>query len=116
MKKTVTDLQDIRVELDAEDKELMAMFPVSRRAVINDMQLVMRRNGRMYLENKAFAARKRKIIRCILLGYDGALAALLLALAIAYGIRGGGHPIALLIGFEVTLVPFLMQIPAGIRR
>lgn len=61
MKKQVTDIQAIRVELDEEDQELMQMFR-SRQAIVNDALLVQDGEG-LYLVSKTQIARTRKLIQ-----------------------------------------------------
>lgn len=63
MKKQVTDIQAIRVELDEEDRELMQMFR-SRRSVVDDALLV-QDGEEMYLVSKTHLARVRKLIQDI---------------------------------------------------
>lgn len=63
MKKQVTDIQAIRVELDEEDQELMQMFR-SRQAIVNDALLV-QDGEEMYLVSKTQLARTRKLIQDI---------------------------------------------------
>ena len=64
MKKQVTDIQDIHVELDDDDRELMAMFR-GRHRIMNDVLLV-QDNDEMYIVSKAELARQRKMIQDIL--------------------------------------------------
>ena len=64
MKKQVTDIQAIRVELDDDDRELMAMFR-SRQRIMNDVLLV-QDNDEMYIVSKEEIARKQKMIQDIL--------------------------------------------------
>lgn len=64
MKKQVTDIQAIRVELDDDDRELMAMFR-SRQRIMNDALLV-QDNDEMYIVSKAELARQQKMIQDIL--------------------------------------------------
>ena len=64
MKKQVTDIQAIRVELDDDDRELMAMFR-SRQRIMNDVLLV-QDNNKMYIVSKAELARQRKMIQDVL--------------------------------------------------
>ena len=64
MKKQVTDIQAIRVELDDDDRELMAMFR-SRQRIMNDVLLV-QDDDEMYIVSKAELARQRKMIQDIL--------------------------------------------------
>ena len=61
MKKQVTDIQAICVELDDDDRELMAMFR-SRQRIMNDVLLV-QDNDEMYIVSKAEIARKQKMIQ-----------------------------------------------------
>lgn len=63
MKKQMTDIQAIRVELDEEDLELMQMFR-SRKAIVNDALLV-QDGEEMYLISKTHLARTRKMIQDI---------------------------------------------------
>lgn len=64
MKKQVTDVQAIHVELDDDDRELMAMFR-SRQRIMNDVLLV-QGNDEMYIVSKAEIARQRKMFQDIL--------------------------------------------------
>ena len=64
MKKQVTDIQEIRVELDDDDRELMAMFR-SRQRIMNDVLLV-QDNDEMYIVSKAELARQRKMFQDVL--------------------------------------------------
>ena len=64
MKKQVTNVQAIHVELDDDDRELMAMFR-SRQRIMNDVLLV-QDNDEMYIVSKAEIARQRKMIQDIL--------------------------------------------------
>lgn len=63
MKRQVTDIQAIRVELDEEDRELMQMFR-SRRSIVDDALLV-QDGEEMYLISKTYLARVRKLIQDI---------------------------------------------------
>lgn len=63
VKKQITDIQAIRVELDEEDRELMQMFR-SRQAIVNDALLV-QDGEEMYLVSKTHLARTRKLIQDI---------------------------------------------------
>lgn len=64
MKKQVTDIQVIRVELDNDDRELMAMFR-SRQRIMNDVLLV-QDDDEMYIVSKTELARQRKMIQDVL--------------------------------------------------
>ena len=61
MKKQVTDIQSIHVELDDDDRELMAMFR-SRQRIMNDVLLV-QDHDEMYIVSKAEIVRQRKMIQ-----------------------------------------------------
>ena len=64
MKKQVTDIQAIQVELDDDDRELMTMFR-NRQRIMNDVLLV-QDNDEMYIVSKEEIARQRKIIQDVL--------------------------------------------------
>ena len=64
MKKQVTDIQAIHVELDDDDRELMAMFR-NRQRIMNDVLLV-QDDDEMYIVSKAELARQRKMIQDVL--------------------------------------------------
>ena len=78
----MTDIQALQVELDAEDRELMGMFPARRQMAMNDMLLV--RDGDMiYLVSKIQLARRQKMIQDIIdVGTVGAAVFVLLVLTI----------------------------------
>ena len=63
MKKQVTDVQAIHVELDDDDQELMTMFR-SRQRIMNDVLLV-QDDDEMYIVSKAEIARQRKMAQDI---------------------------------------------------
>ena len=64
MKKQVTDIRAIHVELDDDDRELMAMFR-SRQRIVDDALLV-QDDDEMYIVSKAEIARQRKMFQDIL--------------------------------------------------
>ena len=64
MKKQVTDIQAVHVELDDDDRELMAMFR-SRQRIMNDALLV-QDDDEMYIMSKTELARQRKMAQDIL--------------------------------------------------
>lgn len=64
MKKQVTDIQAIHVELDEDDLELMAMFRCRQR-IMNDVLLV-QDDDEMYIVSKAEMARQRKMFQDVL--------------------------------------------------
>ena len=114
MKPTVTDLQDIRVELDAEDQEIMAMFPRSRRAALDERLLV--HNGEeMYLVRKEDAARRKKVLIGIFLTGMWLLSAVYLALAVYCSVTGQGEGWLYLGAFEFLLLPYLIRVPRDVR-
>lgn len=114
MKKEVTDIQDIRVYLDSEDRELMGMFPRRREAALDEMLLV--RNGEsMYLLRKADVARIRKILDGILWTLTCFACAMSLIMAVMCAItgdRGGG---VFLLMFELLLVPYIAKVPKDVQ-
>ena len=61
MKKQVTDIQAVHVELDDDDRELMAMFR-SRQRIMDDALLV-QDDDEMYIVSKEEIARQRKMIQ-----------------------------------------------------
>ena len=65
MKQIMTDIQEIRVELDSEDQELMRMFPRSRMASLQDMLLI-QKGDELFLIRKEYMARKRKLVHGII--------------------------------------------------
>lgn len=65
MKKEVTDIQALHVELDAEDRELMGLFPARRQMAMNDM-LIVRERDVIYLVSKIQLARRQKMIQDII--------------------------------------------------
>lgn len=114
MKKQVTDIQDIRVELDADDKELMAMFPRSRRAAL-DERLLVRNGDELYLVRKEDAARRKKILIGIFLTVMWLLSAVYLALAVYCSVTGQGKGWIYLGAFEFLLLPYLIRVPGDVR-
>lgn len=82
MKKEVTDIQALHVELDAEDRELMGLFPARRQMAMNDM-LIVREGDVIYLVSKIQLARMQKMIQDIIdVGTVGAAVFVLLVLTI----------------------------------
>ena len=59
-KKLVTDIQAVNVELDAEDRELMAMFQAKRQIRLDDM-LMVTDGDETYLVDKAKVVNLRKL-------------------------------------------------------
>lgn len=112
--KQVTDLLDVQVSMDDEDRELMRMFPRNRKTVLNDMLMVQDRNG-AYLIRKEDAARWRKVLHGMVTAAAAAFGALMLVCSVVSAVLGVGHPGVFLAAFEVTLAPMLMKMPAAVR-
>lgn len=72
MKKEVTDIQELHVELDADDQELMQMFP-ARQRVTDDMLMVRDGDG-CYLVSKTWLARRKKLMQDLFDLYTAGLA------------------------------------------
>ena len=115
MKQTVTDIQDIRAALDEEDEQLMRMFPRRREAALNEMLLVKNRKGQLWLVKKSAVARRRKVMRGAAMAACGLFGAVCLVCSIVSAVRGVGNPRVFLAGFEVNMVPLLMQIPGEVN-
>lgn len=114
MKRSVTDLQDIRVELDEEDKELMKLFPRSRMAAL-DERLLVRRGEEVYLVRKEDAARWKKVMIGLFMTASLLLGAVYLALAVYCAVTGAGSGWLFLCGFELLLLPYLIRVPGDVR-
>lgn len=91
MKKEVIDIQELHAELDAEDQELMQMFP-PRQRVLDDM-LMVTEDEDCYLVSKTWLAHKRKqredAVRVIVTG-SGILLAVLAAVCLFLKIGNPG--------------------------
>ena len=112
--KQVTDLLDVQVSMDDEDRELMRMFPRSRQTVINDMLMVQDRNG-MYLVRKEDISLWKKAVRSIVTAVWVVLCTLLLLASITAFAGGYGYPALYLTTFEMMLLPLLVKIPAEVK-
>ena len=115
MKQIMTDIQEIRVELDNEDQELMRMFPRSRMASLHDMLLI-QRGEEIFLIRKEYMARKRKLVRAIIWTVIGAFCFLFLAASILSAITGAGNPGLYVLLFELNLLPFLAKVPREVKE
>lgn len=73
MKKEITDIRELHVELDAEDQELMRMFPASRQIVLDDMLMVTDGED-CYLVSKTWLARRKKLMQDLFDLYTAGLA------------------------------------------
>lgn len=101
MKKQITDIQAIRVDLDEEDQELMAMFR-SRQSIMDDTLLV--QNGdEMYLVSKIQLARVRKLIQDIANAGTIAIAVFVLLLQTALMVKRVVNPLRCLPWMAVVL-------------
>lgn len=113
--KKVTDLLDVQVSMDEEDKELMRMFPRNRKTVLNDMLMVQDRNG-MYLVRKEDVSVWKKAVRSIVTAVWVVLCTLLLLASITAFAGGYGYPALYLTTFEMMLLPLLVKIPSEVER
>lgn len=110
MKKQITDIQDIHVELDAEDKELMQMFPRNREAALRDMLLV-QNGGEMFLLRKEDVARRRKAIHALTWAAIWIICALNFICATLAFVTGTGHPVIHLFFGGIFLIPYIAKVP-----
>ena len=110
MKQMVTDIQDIREELDDEDAQLMRMFPRRREAALDEMLLV-QKDGKMFLLRKADVARRRKVLNGIVYAVIGCVCTLYLIAAVMCAITGSGHGGVYLLLFELSLFPYIAKVP-----
>lgn len=115
MKQIVTDIQDIRADIDEEDEELMRMFPRRRDAALNEMLLVKNRKGQLWLVKKADVARRRKVMRGAAMVACGLFGAVCLGCSIVSAVQGVGRPELFLAAFEAVMVPLLMKIPGEVK-
>lgn len=114
MKPIVTDIQDIRQELDGEDAELMRMFPRSRETALNEMLLV-QKDGQMWLLKKEDVARQHKILHGMIRCLIGCFWVLLLLLAVILVVFDNGYPLAYLLIGELLLFAFLAKVPNSVK-
>ena len=106
MKKQVTDIQAIHVELDDDDLELMAMFR-SRQRIMNDVLLVQDSNE-MYIVSKAEIARKQKIIQDILDFCTIAIAVFVILLQTILMVKRVVNPLRCLPWVAVVIVGYMV--------
>lgn len=114
MKQIVTDIQDIRADIDEEDEELMRMFPRRREAALDEMLLV-QKDGKMFLLRKADVARANKVLNGIILAVIGCVCTLYLISAVMCAITGSGHGGVYLLLFELSLLPYIAKVPKEVR-
>lgn len=112
--KKVTDLLDVQVSMDEEDKELMRMFPRRREAALDEMLLV-QKDGEMYLLRKADVARHRKVLNGIVWTVIGFVCSLYLFSAVASAITGSGRGGVYLLLFELLLFPYIANVPKEVK-
>lgn len=114
MRQIVTDIQDIQAELDAEDEQLMRMFPRRREAALDEMLLV-QKDGEMYLLRKEDVARSRKIMNGIIWTVIGCVCLLYLITAVMCAITGGRRGGVYLLLFELFLFPYIVKVPKEVK-
>lgn len=113
--KQVTDLLDVQVSMDAEDRELMRMFPRSRQTVLNDMLFVQDKSG-AYLVKKSDVIRWKNVLHGMSTAVRVALCSLFLVCSFLSFVMGIGNPSLYLFAFEVMLIPLLLKIPSEVAR
>ena len=106
MKKQVTDIQSIHVELDDADRELMAMFR-SRQRIMNDVLLV-QDNDEMYIVSKAEIARKQKMVQDILDFCTIAITAFVILLQTILMVKRVVNPLRCLPWVAVVIVGYML--------
>lgn len=106
MKKQVTDIQAIHVELDNDDLELMAMFR-SRQRIMNDVLLV-QDNDEMYIVSKEETARQRKMIQDALDFCTTAIAVFVVLLQTILMVNRVVNPLRCLPWVAVVIVGYML--------
>ena len=106
MEKQVTDVQAIHVELDDDDRELMAMFR-SRQRIMNDMLLV-QDNNKMYIVSKAELARQRKMAQDVLDFCTTAIAVFVVLLQTILMVNRVVNPLRCLPWVAVVIVGYML--------
>lgn len=114
MRQIVTDIQDIQAELDAEDEQLMQMFPRRREAALDEMLLV-QKDGEMYLLRKEDVARSRKIMNGIICTVIGCVCSLYLITAVMCAITGDRRGGVYLLLFELLMFPYIVKVPKEVK-
>ena len=105
MKKQVTDIRAIHVELDDDDRELMARFR-SRQRIMNDVLLVQDSNE-MYIVSKAEIARQRKMIQDIVDFCTAAIAVFVILLQTILMVKRVVNPLLCLPWVAVVILCFM---------
>jgi len=113
--KEVIDLQELRPELDAEDKELMAMFPRHRDWDISDMVLV-RQGEEMYLERKADIAIRQKRRQAVIQWLVGLVAGTCLIFEFVAVLQGSGFMWLWWGMFLACVLPTFCRIPPEVKK
>lgn len=113
--KQVTDLLDVQVSMDDEDRELMRMFPRSRQTVLNDMLFVQDKSG-AYLVKKSDVTRWKNVLRGMATAVRVALCSLFLVCSFLSFVMGIGNPALYLFAFEVMLIHLLLKIPSEVAK
>ena len=106
MKKQVTNIQAIHVELDDDDRELMAMFR-SRQRIMNDALLV-QEDDEMYIVSKAELARQRKMIQDVLDFCTAAIAVFVILLQTILMVKRVVNPLLGLPWVAVVILCFMV--------
>ena len=105
MKKQVTDIQFIRVELDDDDQELMSMFR-NRQRIMNDVLLV-QDDDEMYIVSKTELARQRKLIQDVLDFCTAAIAVFVILLQTILMVKRVVNPLLCLPWVAVVILCFM---------
>ncbi|MDO5544924.1 MAG: hypothetical protein Q4F81_03705 [Eubacteriales bacterium] len=113
--KQVTDLLDVQVSMDDEDRELMRMFPRSRQTVLNEMLFVQDKSG-AYLVKKSDVTRWKNVLHGMVTAVRVALCSLFLVCSFLSFVMGIGNPSLYLFAFEVMLIPLLLKIPSEVAK
>ena len=113
--KQVTDLLDVQVSMDDEDRELMRMFPRSRQTVLNEMLFVQDKSG-AYLVKKSDVTRWKNVLHGMVAAVRVALCSLFLVCSFLSFVMGIGNPSLYLFAFEVMLIPLLLKIPSEVAK
>lgn len=106
MKKQVTDVQAIHVELDDDDRELMAMFR-SRQRIMNDVLLV-QDDDEMHIVSKAEIARRRKMIQDVFDFSAIAIAVFVILLQTILMVKRAVNPLRCLPWVAVVIVGYMV--------
>ena len=113
--KQITDLLDVQVSMDDEDRELMRMFPRSRQTVLNDMLFVQDKSG-AYLVKKSDVTRWKNMLHGMVAAVRVALCSLFLVFSFLSFVMGIGNPSVYLFVFEVMLIHLLLKIPSEVAK